>query len=101
MPRMIELRVEGSDVLLPVKVVPGASRDRVVGEFDGALKVTVAAAPEKGAANAGICRLLARSLGIRTRQVEVIAGHTHPRKTVRLSGVTAGLVREKLLGGDE
>ncbi len=94
---MIPLRVEGSDVLLPVKVVPGASRDRVVGEFDGALKVTVAAAPEKGAANAGACRLLAKSLGIRAQQVEVVAGHTNPRKTVRLSGVTAGLVQEKLL----
>ena len=48
---MIQLSQQGDDVLLPVKVVPKSSRDKIVGELDGALKITVAAAPEKGAAN--------------------------------------------------
>ena len=94
---MIELRVESGYVLLPVKVVPGSSRDRIVGELDGALKLTVAAAPERGAANAGVCRLIAKTLGIRAQQVDVVAGHTNPRKTIRIAGLTPQQIESKLL----
>ena len=83
---MIVLQQQGRDVLLPVKVVPKAARDRIVGELDGRLKVAVAAAPEKGAANQAVCKLIAGTLGIRTQQVRVEAGHTSPRKTLRIAG---------------
>ena len=81
---MIQMTRDGPDVLLPVKVVPKASRDRIVGELDGALKVAVAAPPEKGAANRAVCRLIAKALGLRVQQVSVETGHGSPRKTLRL-----------------
>ena len=80
-------------MLVPVKVVPKASRDRIVGELDGAMKISVSAAPERGAANAAVCKLVAKSLGIRTQQVTVESGHASPRKTLRISGVSAEAVR--------
>lgn len=89
---VIELRQQGGDVLLPVKVVPKSSRDRIIGELDGALKIAVAAPPEKGAANQAVCKLVAKSLGIRTQQVGVDAGHGSPRKTLRISGVAVAAV---------
>lgn len=89
---VIELKQQGNDVLLPVKVVPKSSRDRIVGELDGALKIAVSAAPEKGAANQAVCKLVAKSLGIRTQQVSVDAGHGSPRKTLRITGVTTAAV---------
>ncbi len=95
---MIQMTRDGSDVLLPVKVVPKASRDRIVGELDGALKVTVAAAPEKGAANRAVCRLIAKALGLRVQQVTVETGHGSPRKTLRLhaSGLDPSRIAELL-----
>ena len=93
---MITLNERGHDILLPVKVVPKSSRDKIVGELGGALKITVSAAPEKGAANAAVCKLIARTLGLRTAQVTVEAGHGSPKKTIRISGMTAETIREKL-----
>lgn len=93
---MIPISRKGHDILLPVKVVPKASKNRIVGELDGALKITVSAAPEKGAANQAVCRLLAKTLGLRTSQVTIDAGHGSPRKTVRISGLTIENLREKL-----
>jgi len=90
---MIQLTQQGGDVLLPVKVVPKASRDRIIGELAGRLKVGVSAAPEKGAANQAVCKLIASALGIRTQQVRIAAGPTSPCKTLRISGVTAEQVR--------
>jgi hypothetical protein len=93
---MIQFTQDNADVLIPVKVVPKSSRDRIVGELDGALKVTVSAAPERGAANAAVCKLLAKALGIRLQQVEIESGHASPRKTVRIRGSTLAAVQAVL-----
>ena len=92
----LQLRDDGDGVIVPVKVVPGASRDRIVGVLGGAVKITTAAAAEKGKANAAVAQTLAKALGLRRRDVELVAGQTSPRKTFRASGRTAEHVREAL-----
>ena len=42
--------------------------------------------------------LLARTLGLAGPQVSVVAGHSRPRKTVRVMGMTAEAMWEKLVG---
>ena len=93
----LHLTQSGGDVLIPVKVVPKSSRDRIVGELDGALKISVCAPPEKGAANEAVCRLLAKTLGVRAQQVSVETGHGSPRKTIRLKNQTLDAVQSKLV----
>src|SRR5881394_250060 len=82
------LKTTDADVELTVKVVPGASRDRIVGPLGDALKIQIAAPPERGKANAALVRLLSAQLGIPERQITVIRGVSAPRKTVRLAGIT-------------
>lgn len=89
---MLHVTQQGDDVLLDVKVVPKSSRDRIAGELDGALKVAVSAAPERGAANEAVRKLIAKSLRVRVQQVVVESGHTSPRKTLRIAGVTVAAV---------
>ena len=93
---MIELSKQGGDVLLAIKVVPNASRDCVVGELDGALKVTTAAPPERGAANKAVCKLIAKRFGLRRQQVTIDSGQTNPRKTVRITGTDIDTLRALL-----
>tara|TARA_R110002111_G_scaffold254453_1_gene320073 strand:- start:38 stop:358 length:321 start_codon:yes stop_codon:yes gene_type:complete len=75
-------------VALRVKVVPGASRSRVMGMLGDRLKLSVAAAPEAGKANKAVCALIAEVLGVPTRDVTVSAGTTHPKKTLTIAGLT-------------
>ncbi len=85
---MKHLRAVPEGVEITVKVVPGASRDRLAGVLGEALKVQVAAPPEKGKANTAVETLLADALGISARSVSVTRGHTSPRKTVLARSVT-------------
>ena len=82
------LRSEGK-LVLAIKAVPKASRDEVAGWLgDGSLKVKVTAAPEKGKANAAICRVVAEWLDVPASRVRVIRGESSARKQVE---VTQGL----------
>lgn len=92
----LNLTETADGVLIPVKVVPGASRDRIAGVLDGALKINVAAPPEKGKANKAVIALLARVLGVRKNHLAVVAGQTSPRKTIAATGLTAADVRERV-----
>jgi uncharacterized protein (TIGR00251 family) len=89
---------DGSGALLRVKAVPGAKRDEVVGRLGDRLKVRVTAPPEGGRANAAICELLARELGVKPREVEVVQGGGSAEKVVMVRGVTAADVGRRWEG---
>lgn len=86
------------DVRVQLKVVPNASRDRVVGMLGQRVKVQVAAPPEDGKANKAVCQLLARLLKVSKSQVTVVAGATRSHKTLRITSVTSQAVRDRLEG---
>ena len=83
---------DGTDVLVSIKVVPGASRDALAGMLGDRLKIRVGAPPEGGKANAAVIRLLEAALG-RGTVVGIVSGHGSPRKQVRIHGTTADAVR--------
>jgi len=91
--------VSEGPIEIRIKAVPGASRDALGGMLGDRLKVRVSAPPEGGKANKAIAALLARELGVRPTQVEIIAGHTSPEKTVRVAGCDPERVRALLGGG--
>ncbi|MGN6103567.1 MAG: DUF167 domain-containing protein [Kofleriaceae bacterium] len=84
-------------VTFDILVQPRASRAQIAGRHDGRIKVCVTAPPVDGEANAAVIELIAEALGVPRRAVEVIAGASSRRKTLRVTGVTAaqveGLVR--------
>ena len=83
-------------VRLPVKVVPGSSRNAIVGWLGDALKVRVTAAPEHGKANAAVAAILAERLGIAAGNVRVIAGHGSPRKVFEIAGLSESEIHRLL-----
>jgi uncharacterized protein (TIGR00251 family) len=98
MPHPPWLEPDPPDVLLHLRAVPGASRDAIAGPLGDRLKVRVGAPPEGGKANAAICALLAKTLGLSARRVTIERGATSREKTVRVAGVEAGDVLQALGG---
>ena len=72
---------------LQLRVSPGASRAGIVGRQGDAWKVRVAAPPEAGRANKAVVRLLAETLELPRRDIEIVAGHTGRDKIVSLAGI--------------
>jgi len=83
-------------VSLAVWVTPGAPRSEVAGVADGRLRVRLAASAHEGKANAELVRLVAETLGVPRRQVDLTTGAAGHRKLLRVRGVTLEEARRRL-----
>ncbi len=84
----LELKSDAGGVSFAVRVSPRASRSKVTGVHDAALKVSLAAPPVDGEANEELCALLAKLLGVAKRAVRITQGERGKSKVVRVEGVT-------------
>ncbi|MGA3307762.1 MAG: DUF167 family protein [Xanthobacteraceae bacterium] len=83
-------------IVVDVRLTPRGGRDAIEGierRADGraVLKARVRVAPSEGEANAALCALVAKALGIAPRQVTIVAGATSRIKRIRVTGETAAL----------
>ena len=77
----------GVNCTITVRVQPRASRNRVDGHRDGALRVSVTAPPHGGRANAALLELLADALGVAKSRLTIIRGHSSRDKIVAVVGL--------------
>ena len=82
--------------MLSVRLTPRSDREAIDGITqlaDGkvVLQARVRAPPSEGQANAALVRLIAATLGVRPRDVSLVAGETARLKRVKVSGSAAAL----------
>jgi uncharacterized protein (TIGR00251 family) len=82
---------------LSFKVVPGASRDEIAGQHGEAIRVKLRAPPVDGRANAALVSFLAKRLGLRATDLQVITGATSRLKLVGIAGLNTAEARRRLL----
>lgn len=92
-------RVRPDGLEIRLRVTPKGGRDAIDGVealSDGTpvLKVRVRAAPEDGAANEGVRRLLARALGRPASSVRLESGATARLKTFLIAGEGEALAQD-------
>lgn len=92
------VRRSRNGVLLEVIVSPNAARSELRGldGSRGAVRIRVAAAPSKGAANREALRLLAARLGVPASSLRITAGLADRRKTVSVAGLDETTVARRL-----
>ena len=83
-------------IRLNLRVSPGAGRSAVVGRHGDAWKLRVAAAPERGRANASVVSLLATSLEIGRPDVRIVSGAVSRDKVVEIVGLTLEEAEQRL-----
>lgn len=88
----MNVREHAGAVTFDVLVQPRASRAKLGPVHDGRLKVAVTSPPVDGEANAAVIELVAKTLGVAKSAVEVVAGQTSRRKTIRVAGVSRAAI---------
>ncbi len=83
-------------VSFAVKVHPRAKKNAITGELGGALKVSLTSPPVEGRANEACIEFFAKLLKVPRSSVTIASGQTSRNKVIRVAGVTAQQVRERL-----
>ena len=78
-----------SGTRIAVYIQPRAKRTEIAGRHGSDLKIRVAAPPIDQAANEALLAFVAQRLGVRAREVRLIAGATSRRKVLEIEGITA------------
>ena len=92
----LEIRETADSVILPLKVVPGSSRDMISGVLGGRLKIKTSAPPEKGEANKRVIAIISNALNIPGGQISICSGNTHPVKDLDIKGITVTGLKQNL-----
>ena len=82
---MLKNLAGGKKATFKIKVVAGASKNEIVGRYGDALKIKIAAAPEKGKANEELTRFLAKEFKLPSRNIRIIKGMSSPLKTIEIT----------------
>ena len=75
---------QGKDLILSVRVQPKASKDEVVGEQEGALKIRITAPPVDGKANKQLIGFLSRIFRIPKSNIVLMSGESARIKRLRI-----------------
>ena len=73
-PALSHLLKSGAEIA--VRVTPKASRNKIVVDEAGAIRVYVTVVPEAGKANAAVQKLLAKALGVAKSRLVLVRGQT-------------------------
>ncbi len=89
----MEIAEKNGTVSFVVRVQPRASRDEIVGEYQGGLRIRLTAPPVDDRANEALRKLLASRLKVPVSAVRIASGERSRSKRVEISGVTATTIR--------
>lgn len=90
----VEARADG--VLLRVKVQPKASRNAILGEQGGRIRIALTAPPVEGAANDSLVKFLADILHVRRQQIVIKGGEHGREKSLLVQEITVEQVNSVL-----
>ena len=93
---MVAIQNSPSGATFAVKVHPRAKKNAITGEVGDALKLALTAPPVDGRANEACIEFFAKLLNLPRSSVTIAAGLTSKNKVIRVSGLTARQVRDRL-----
>lgn len=74
---------------LAVYIQPRASKDEVVGLYNGKIKIRLTSAAIENKANTALVDFLAKKIGIAKSYIKIISGEHQRTKLVRIEGLTS------------
>ena len=87
---------EDNETILPIRVLPGASRNQIEHSDSGTFKIKLTAPPVEGKANKLLQRFLAKKLGVSKTRVEIVSGWRGREKVIKIHGLSDEEVNRRL-----
>jgi uncharacterized protein (TIGR00251 family) len=94
--QLIPIQSTSAGTTFAAKIHPRAKRNAITGEVGDALKLAITAPPVDGKANEACIEFFAELLKVPRSSVTIAAGQTSRNKVIRVTGLSAQQVRDRL-----
>ena len=81
-------KITGNDIKVKVKMVPGSSKNKIIGAYNNALKISIAAPPVEGKANKKCIAYLAKYFDVAKSKIEIISGQSGKNKLIKIYDIS-------------
>ena len=81
-------KITGNDIIVKVKIVPGSSKNKIIGVYNDSLKITITAPPVEGKANKKCIAYLAKYFDVAKSKIEIISGQTSKNKLIKIYDIS-------------
>ncbi|MBA7499556.1 hypothetical protein ES704_02300 [subsurface metagenome] len=81
-------KIVGNDIVIKVKIVPGSSKDKIIGVYNDALKIAITAPPVEGKANKECIAYLAKYFEVAKSKIEIFSGQTSKNKLIKIYDIS-------------
>ena len=81
-------KIRGNDIIIKVKIVPGSSKNKIIGAYNDALKISIATPPVEGKANKKCIAYLAKYFDVAKSKIEIISGQTSKNKLIKIYDIS-------------
>ena len=98
---MIKISETKNGIIIIVRARPGAKQTKMLGEYDGAVRIALAAPPEKGKANKELVRFLAKEFEVTQTDIEITGGETSKDKRVLIRAKDIEPIKNKISEWDK
>ena len=88
--------ITGNDIIVKVKIVPGSSKNKIIGVYNDSLKITITAPPVEGKANKKCIAYLAKYFDVAKSKIEIISGQTSKNKLIKIYDISQKEFLEKI-----
>ncbi len=89
-------KITGNDIIIKVKIVPGSSKNKIIGVYNDSLKITITAPPVEGKANKKCIAYLAKYFNVAKSKIEIISGLASKNKLIRIYDISQKEFLEKI-----
>jgi len=81
-------KIAGNDIIIKIKIVPGSSKNKIIGAYNDALKITITAPPVEDKANKKCIAYLAKYFDAAKSKIEIISGQTSKNKLIKIYDIS-------------
>ncbi len=92
----MDIKENAQGLSFAVYVQPRASKKKIAGCYQDAMKIKLTAPPVGGAANKQCIEVLAKALGMPKSTISITGGQTHRLKQIQVSNKTGPLTAEQI-----
>jgi len=89
-------KIVGNNIIIKTKIIPGSSKNKIIGVYVNTLKIAITSPPVEGKANKKCISYLSKYFDIAKSKIEILSGEKSKNKLIKIYNINPDDILEKL-----